>query len=93
MYSGTFLCRGGKCNGIVLWAEYQLTDQLTLSLGPRKKVTIGEKVEWDFYSKQGVHLLMNKGKSFIENVQTVTVSLTFVPESGDFDFIFKTINA
>lgn len=88
-----FLCRGVKCNGIVLWAEYQFTDQLTLSLGPRKKVTIGEKVEWDFYSKQGVHLLMNKGKSCIENLQTISVSLIFVPGSGDFDFVFKTINA
>ncbi|XP_062594524.1 protein arginine N-methyltransferase 7-like [Saccostrea cucullata] len=85
--------RRGKCNGIVLWAEYQFTDELTISLGPREKVIVGEKVEWDFYSKQGVHLLMNKGKSLIENIETINVSLTFVPINADFDFTFKTVKS
>lgn len=79
-----------KCNGVVLWAEYQFTDQLKVSLGPREKVIVGEKVEWDFYSKQGIHLLTNKGKDFVENLKTIDVSLTFKPTTGDFDFIFKT---
>nr|XP_034337703.1 protein arginine N-methyltransferase 7 [Crassostrea gigas] len=79
-----------KCNGVVLWAEYQFTDQLKVSLGPREKVIVGEKVEWDFYSQQGINLLTNKGKDSIENLKTIDVSLTFKPTTGDFDFIFKT---
>lgn len=85
-----FCFRDEKCNGVVLWAEYQFTDQLKVSLGPREKVIVGEKVEWDFYSKQGIHLLTNKGKDFVENLKTIDVSLTFKPTTGDFDFIFKT---
>lgn len=79
-----------KCNGVVLWAEYQFKDQLKVSLGPREKVIVGEKVEWDFYSKQGIHLLTNKGKDSVENLKTIDVSLTFKRTTGDFDFIFKT---
>lgn len=85
-----FFFRDEKCNGVVLWAEYQFTDQLKVSLGPQEKVIVGEKVEWDFYSKQGIHLLTNKGKNFVENLKTIDVSLTFKPTTGDFDFIFKT---
>nr|XP_022342003.1 protein arginine N-methyltransferase 7-like [Crassostrea virginica] len=78
-----------KCNGIVLWTEYQFTDQLKVSLGPREKVVVGEKVNWDFYSKQGIHLLTNKGTDTVEHLKTISVSLKFIPINGDFDFVFK----
>lgn len=50
---------------------------------------VGEKVEWDFYSKLGIYFLINKGKDFVENLKIIDVFLIFKLIIGDFDFIFK----
>ena len=52
-------------------------------------MVVGEKVNWDFYSKQGIHLLTNKGTDAVEHLKTISVSLKFIPMNGDFDFVFK----
>ncbi|KAL5021846.1 hypothetical protein ScPMuIL_001001 [Solemya velum] len=86
----------GSCNGVVLWTDCELVEGVSVSTGPRTSIKVGDRVEWDFHSKQGVHLLRTPipidtlEKSQAEG-QGIRVKLSFTPENGDLDFEFCSV--
>jgi len=45
----------GCCNGVALWVDWVLNDEVSVSGGPSAPVIVGENVQWDINSKQGVY--------------------------------------
>ncbi|XP_067651513.1 protein arginine N-methyltransferase 7-like [Haliotis asinina] len=78
----------GCLNGIALWTEYEFRDTGTVTTGPRKSLRIGENVDWDYYTRQGVHLL--KTPRIVSAGHTISLKIQFNPQTGEFDFCFKT---
>lgn len=50
-------CSFSECNAICLWVDWILDEDLTVTSGPRTPVEVGEIVNWDMYSSQGVYFL------------------------------------
>ncbi|KAJ8922336.1 hypothetical protein NQ315_004279 [Exocentrus adspersus] len=50
------------CNGIALWVDWHLdgSQKSIISTGPTTEVTVGEKINWDMYTRQGVYLMLSK---------------------------------
>ena len=57
---------------------------LTQPANPLTK--IGEKIEWDVHSKQGVHFFQQTAEN--KKVESVQCKIVFKPEEGDFEFEF-----
>ena len=78
---------------MALWADFDFGDGLTITTGATQPPKLGEKIVWDFYSKQGVHLLgkamkcCEKGLGSVENLLNIHVN--FKKKTGDFEFSFK----
>ena len=80
----------GKCNGIAVWMDFHLDEENSISTGLTSPAKPGEKLNWDFYSRQGVHLFkepiaINAGK----NSDTLSYKIKFDPKTGEFDFAFN----
>lgn len=77
------------CNGVALWVEFDFGDGHVISTGSKQPIKIGEKIVWDYYSKQGVHLFYNNQKKTcsVED-STIDVQINFVPAKGDLEFKF-----
>jgi hypothetical protein len=81
---------------MALWMEWRLHDDdddvgNVVSGGPVDPVVIGQQIEWDVHSKQGVHFF-KKTKNENEKekrVKSVQCQVIFKPEEGDFDFKFQ----
>jgi len=71
-------------NGVALWMEWCLDEDIVVSSGPLFDVTPGEKVKWDMDSKQGVHLIKNP-----KNCSNLKYQIEFLPSEGDFCFKFE----
>lgn len=69
-----FSSDGGTCNALVLYTVWN--DKKELSSGPIKDVVPGELIDWDVYSKQGVHFVKNPSRLGKE----LTIEVTFCPE-------------
>ncbi|KAK3086794.1 hypothetical protein FSP39_023581 [Pinctada imbricata] len=81
----------GKCNGVALWAEYDFGDEHFITTGPTTLPRLGEKIEWDFYSKQGVYLLKKDilcCDSTLDAAASLKIYVSFLKETGDFNFKF-----
>lgn len=54
-----------ECNGIAVWSDwYPLNSpRFLISTGPISPITVGEKINWDMYTRQGVYLFSNKCKT------------------------------
>ncbi|XP_072401270.1 protein arginine N-methyltransferase 7 [Diabrotica undecimpunctata] len=62
-YDGSFNIKSDLvCNGIALWIDWYLTDSTKSSIttGPISPVVIGEKIDWDMHTRQGVSLFPGK---------------------------------
>ncbi|CAG9856165.1 unnamed protein product [Phyllotreta striolata] len=63
---GTFTIQSNlNCNGVALWTDWYLTDsnRLTITTGPVSPIKIGQKIDWDMYTRQGVYLFAEKSSS------------------------------
>lgn len=49
----------GSLNGVALWIDWQLDEDVTISGGPTAPVTLGQNVQWDVHSKQAVYFMKN----------------------------------
>ena len=47
----------GCCNGVALWVDWELNAEISVSGGPIAPVVLGENIQWDINSKQGVYFL------------------------------------
>jgi len=82
-------------NGMALWMDWHLDDDVTISTGPVETVSFGTDVSWDVHSKQGVHLFP-KHRNHIQSSQispkaVVKANLTFDAAEGDILFDFTVI--
>ncbi|KAM9301559.1 protein arginine N-methyltransferase 7 [Gastrophryne carolinensis] len=85
------LVRTGRCHGVVLWMEYQLTEDISVSTG---LLDVSEEMgdcRWYPHSKQGVFFLnsvLELGPSSTNMCSAVTYKLTFCPKLGDIQMNF-----
>lgn len=82
----------GICNGIAVWTDWHLDDKATarsiVTSGPTSAtVTVGDIVDWDIHSRQGVHLLPHV-TDVQPNMQLIC-DTSFLPDDGNLDFKFK----
>ncbi|KAJ8398678.1 hypothetical protein AAFF_G00422060 [Aldrovandia affinis] len=83
------LVRRGHCHGVVLWMEYQLTDDITMSMGLTRPVNEQGACEWSPHRKQGVYFFTSPRESSGDGRAAVSYSLTFDPNSGDIRMDFS----
>ncbi|KAK1803976.1 hypothetical protein P4O66_003911 [Electrophorus voltai] len=83
------LTRRGHCHGIVLWMEYHLTDDITVSMGLTKPISEEGECVWCPHRKQGVYFFRNLWESSGDGRAAVSYSLTFDPSIGDIKMDFS----
>uniref|UniRef100_A0A667YIP3 Protein arginine N-methyltransferase n=1 Tax=Myripristis murdjan TaxID=586833 RepID=A0A667YIP3_9TELE len=71
--------RSGCCHGVVLWMEYQLTDDITVSMGLSGPIGEQGECEWKRHRKQGVFFFRSPWESSGDGRASVSYSLTFEP--------------
>ena len=76
---------------MAIWADFSFGDGLSISTGPTKKILVGEKIEWDHYTRQGVHLIqqIQSGDTSGAVVTMVSAEVDFKVKSGDLRFAFR----
>ncbi|XP_018421871.1 PREDICTED: protein arginine N-methyltransferase 7 [Nanorana parkeri] len=85
------LVRSGRCHGVVLWMEYQLTEDISVSTGLLEVSNEKGYCQWYPHSKQGVFFLnsvLELGPSSTQTYSSVTYQLTFSPKLGDIEMNF-----
>ena len=82
----------GGANGMAFWMVWNLDGVNSVSSGgPVSEVRVGENVDWDVHSKQGVMFFKKpKGKERI--VTKIRGSATFKPKEGDVVFQFEPVS-
>ncbi|XP_076121605.1 protein arginine N-methyltransferase 7 [Alosa pseudoharengus] len=83
------LLRRGCCHGVALWMEFQLTDDVTLSMGLVEPVSEEGACEWSPHRKQGVYFLRSAWESSGDERAAVSYNLTFDPSIGDIKMDFS----
>lgn len=79
--------REGTVNGVALWCEFHFGDGQTVNTGPRQPPVIGQKVEWDFYSRQAVHLCHSPHA--VSPHYTLHFDVHFKPAEGSINFTWN----
>uniref|UniRef100_A0A8C5QGZ0 Protein arginine N-methyltransferase n=1 Tax=Leptobrachium leishanense TaxID=445787 RepID=A0A8C5QGZ0_9ANUR len=93
---GSFnLVRSGESHGVVLWMEYQLTEDISLSTGLLcASEEVGE-CQWYPHSKQGVYFfssVLDPQSAPTHGFKSVTYLLTFDPKLGDIRMCFTQVS-
>ncbi|XP_047451239.1 protein arginine N-methyltransferase 7 [Mugil cephalus] len=83
------LTRVGRCHGVALWMEYQLTEDVTVSAGLTGPITEQGDCDWTRHRKQGVYFLRSPWDSSGDGRAAVSYSFTFEPSSGDIKMDFS----
>uniref|UniRef100_A0A8C5DJN8 Protein arginine N-methyltransferase n=1 Tax=Gouania willdenowi TaxID=441366 RepID=A0A8C5DJN8_GOUWI len=83
------LLRMGRCHGVALWMEYQLTSDITVSGGLIGPISEQGSCEWSPHRKQGVYFLRSPWESSGDGRAAVTYSFTFEPSVGDIKMDFS----
>jgi len=68
--------------GIAFWMTWQLTPDSQLNTGPKLPPKIGQYVEWDKFSKQGVHFVG-------QNCREISIEVTLKTKSDDANLEFS----
>ncbi|KZC12131.1 Protein arginine N-methyltransferase 7 [Dufourea novaeangliae] len=80
----------GSCNGVVLWVDWHLDSEVTVSSGSKTETQPGKRISWDPFTRQGVHLFRD-----IMNVTQQSIlqwSFNFVPQHGNMKFDFHILS-
>ncbi|KAK9309305.1 hypothetical protein QLX08_001042 [Tetragonisca angustula] len=80
----------GMCNGVALWIDWQLNSEITVSSGPTVKVQSGERISWDPFTRQGVHLF--KDITHVTQHSIISWSFNFAPRSGNIKYDFRILS-
>uniref|UniRef100_A0A8C4T7X6 Protein arginine N-methyltransferase n=1 Tax=Erpetoichthys calabaricus TaxID=27687 RepID=A0A8C4T7X6_ERPCA len=83
------LQREGHCHGVVLWMDYHLTDDITVSTGLVQPPNKQDHCKWNLYHKQAVYFFRSALEITEEKICVVDYSLTFKPTSGDITMNFE----
>ncbi|XP_033210575.1 protein arginine N-methyltransferase 7 isoform X2 [Belonocnema kinseyi] len=81
----------GLCNGIALWMDWKLDEDISICSGPLQPVQAGASVIWDPYTKQGVYLLESAKR--IKSVDKLCWTFDFTPKEGLMKFDFCIMDA
>uniref|UniRef100_A0A672PGA9 Protein arginine N-methyltransferase 7 n=1 Tax=Sinocyclocheilus grahami TaxID=75366 RepID=A0A672PGA9_SINGR len=79
----------GRCHGVALWMEYQLTEDITVSMGLTKPVSKEGACEWNPHRKQGVFFFRSTREISGDGREDLTYNLTFEPHTGDIKMDFS----
>ncbi|CAB1313941.1 unnamed protein product [Coregonus sp. 'balchen'] len=82
------LTRRGRCHGVALWMEYQLNDDVKVSMGLMRPVSEEGACEWSLHRKQGVYFFRSPWESSGDGRASVSYSFTFEPSIGDIKMDF-----
>uniref|UniRef100_A0A672JQ35 Protein arginine N-methyltransferase n=1 Tax=Salarias fasciatus TaxID=181472 RepID=A0A672JQ35_SALFA len=80
--------RDGRCHGVALWMEYQLTKDIRVSAGLNGPISEQGACQWTRHRKQGVYFLRTPWESSGDGSASLTYSLTFQPQTGDISVDF-----
>lgn len=80
--------RRGRCHGVALWMEYQLNDDIKVSMGLTRPVSEEGACEWSLHRKQGVYFFRSPWESSGDGRASVSYSFTFEPSIGDIKMDF-----
>ncbi|XP_051548922.1 protein arginine N-methyltransferase 7-like isoform X2 [Myxocyprinus asiaticus] len=83
------LTRRGRCHGVALWMEYQLTEDITVSMGLTKPVDEEGACEWNPHQKQGMFFFRSANESSGDGREDLSYNLTFEPHTGDIKMDFS----
>ncbi|XP_048461962.1 protein arginine N-methyltransferase 7 [Rhincodon typus] len=85
------LLRSGTCHGVVLWMDYSLTDDISISTGLTRPCSHTGDCNWNPHCKQGVYFLssVTNPKHSTDGLNSVVYDVTFHPESGEVAMDFK----
>ncbi|KAL0968259.1 hypothetical protein UPYG_G00264410 [Umbra pygmaea] len=86
------ITRRGRCHGVALWMEYQLNDDITVSLGLTKPVSEEGACEWSLHRKQGVYFFRLPWDCSGDEDASLCYAVTFEPSTGDIKMDF-TVNS
>ncbi|KAJ7997782.1 hypothetical protein DPEC_G00215690 [Dallia pectoralis] len=86
------LTRRGRCHGVALWMEYQLNDDITVSMGLTKPISDEGVCEWSLHRKQGVFFFRSPWDGSGDEGASVSYTFTFEPSIGDIKMDF-TVNS
>ncbi|XP_075995508.1 protein arginine N-methyltransferase 7 [Genypterus blacodes] len=81
--------RTGRCHGVVLWMEYHLTDDITVSGGLVGPISDQGDCEWSRHRKQGVYFFTSPWDTSGDERAAVSYSFTFDPCEGDVKMAFS----
>lgn len=81
--------RTGRCHGVVLWMEYHLTDDITVSGGLIRPISEQGDCEWIRHRKQGVYFFRSPWDISGDGRAAVSYSFTFEPSLGDIKMDFS----
>lgn len=83
------LLRSGRCHGVVMWMDYHLTEDVTVSAGLVGPISEQGKCEWSPHQKQAVFFFSPPRDSSGDHSTQVTYALTFEPSAGDIRMDFR----
>jgi len=75
-------------SGVTLWMTWKLgiSEEHQVTCGPIEAPVLGQKVEWDIHSKQGVHLLKKIASKWTQLETKVTFKAS--PDDAGLEFAF-----
>lgn len=79
----------GRCHGVALWMEYQLTEDITVSMGLTKPVSEEGACEWNPHRKQGVFFFRSPREASGDGREELSYNLTFERHTGDIKMDFS----
>ncbi|XP_069073343.1 protein arginine N-methyltransferase 7 [Pleurodeles waltl] len=87
------LVRNGKCHGAVLWMEYHLTEDITVSTGLLQTSDEQDYCQWSPHRKQAVYFFNSVLESEVELAcpSEIEYSICFNPKTGDIGMQFKSM--
>ncbi|XP_072135494.1 protein arginine N-methyltransferase 7 isoform X1 [Mobula birostris] len=84
------LSRSGTCHGVVLWMDYCLVNDITVTTGLTRLCSHTGDCEWNPHNKQGVYFLHSETNQETLNKQTpIVYNVTFHPKTGELALDFR----
>lgn len=86
------LNRNGVCNGIALWVDWHLdgTTKNIWSTGPQNAIEVGDRIKWDMFTRQGVHLIPSPKQ--VHQCDFLQYSVSCNIKKGELHFGFDVIS-
>ena len=78
----------GICNGVAIWMHWQLSQDVFVSDGPTAPIVIGENIQWDLYSKQGVYFFKSP-VGVADNKKKLHYQVNLTPSKFELTFSFS----